>query len=182
MNKTLVIYQSKYGHTKKYAQWLSEELNADICDAKKLKNKELSDYSTIVFGGSLHFFTKCKVALLLVEHFEQVKDKKVALFTVGVYDSFSEESMISFNKLIKGVITPEIAEKIKIFHLRGGINFKKLSLWHKILLKFFRSRMLKMPENERNEFQNYFLSVYGKNVDFMDKKTLAPMIQYCLQK
>jgi flavodoxin len=42
MNKTLIIYNSKYGYTKKYAQWLSEALNADICESKNLKSKNLN--------------------------------------------------------------------------------------------------------------------------------------------
>jgi len=42
MNKTLVIYSSKYGHTKKYAEWLAEDLSADICDDKNLKKEMLT--------------------------------------------------------------------------------------------------------------------------------------------
>ena len=67
MNKTLIIYSSKYGHTKKYAQWLAEELNADICDDKSLKNKMLDDYSTVLFGGSL-YAGGCKAAQLIAKY------------------------------------------------------------------------------------------------------------------
>lgn len=34
--KTVVIYQSKTGFTKKYAEWISEELSADIFNALKV--------------------------------------------------------------------------------------------------------------------------------------------------
>ena len=31
----VIIYQSKYGATKKYAQWLAEELSGDLVETKK---------------------------------------------------------------------------------------------------------------------------------------------------
>ena len=37
--KTLVIYTSQTGFTKRYAEWISEELNADIYDLKDVKKK-----------------------------------------------------------------------------------------------------------------------------------------------
>ncbi len=38
--KTLVIYTSQTGFTKKYAQWLSDEMNADIFELKDAQKKE----------------------------------------------------------------------------------------------------------------------------------------------
>ena len=181
MNNILVIYNSKYGHTKKYAQWLAEELNADICDSKKLKKNLLNDYSTILFGSSLYAGTN-KAAHLIVKHFEQIKDKNVVLFTVGMYDTNSEDNIIGINKALNKVITPEIREKIKFFHVRGGIDCSNLSFLHKIMMKFAHSHFSKKPENELTDSDRDFLSFYGKKIDFSDKKMLNPIIQYCLQE
>jgi len=77
MNKTLVIYSSKYGHTKKYAEWLAEDLNADICDDKNLKKEMLNSYSVILFGSSL-YAGKNKSALLIVKYVD-FTDRKMIL-------------------------------------------------------------------------------------------------------
>ena len=114
MNKSLVIYNSKYGYTEKYAQWLAEELNADICKNKNLNVDKLKNYFTIIFGGSF-YAGRNKGAITLVKYYEQIKDKKVVLFTVGMFDTNSEENIIGINKDLSKVITPEIREKIKIF-------------------------------------------------------------------
>ena len=37
--KTLVIYTSQTGFTKRYAEWISEELDADIYELKDVKKK-----------------------------------------------------------------------------------------------------------------------------------------------
>ena len=181
MNKTLVIYDSKYGHTKRYAQWLVEELNADICEAKNLNISALKDYSTILFGGGL-YASKNKVALLLVKHFEQIKDKKVALFTCGLTDVSSESNIINRDKALDLVITPEIREKIKIFHVRGGVDYEKLSFLHKTMMKFVYSIASKKTEDKLTDEEKDFLAIYKQKIDFSDKKMLEPVIQYCLQK
>ena len=57
MNKIVVMYQSKYGATKKYAEWLSKELSCDVIETKKAKVEDILAYDTIVLGGG----TLCKM-------------------------------------------------------------------------------------------------------------------------
>ena len=54
MNKIVVMYQSKYGATKKYAEWLSKELSCDIFETKKAKVEGVLTYDTIVLGGGIY--------------------------------------------------------------------------------------------------------------------------------
>jgi len=121
-------------------------------------------------------------ASLIVKHFEQMKDKKVLLFTCGLADVNIELNIIGINKTLDKIITPEIRKKIKIFHIRGGIDYNKLSFLHKIMMKMPYSKILKKPEKERTEEDRDFLATYGQIIDFSDKKMLEPIIQYCLQK
>ena len=44
--KTLVIYTSQTGFTKRYAEWISEEINADIYDLKDVKKKTNDFFET----------------------------------------------------------------------------------------------------------------------------------------
>ena len=46
--KTLIIYSSQTGFTKKYATWLSEELQADCIPLKDAKKINLDDYKNII--------------------------------------------------------------------------------------------------------------------------------------
>jgi len=54
MRKIAVVYKSKHGSTKQYAQWIAEETGADLFDADTCKGSDVSDYDTIVFGGCIH--------------------------------------------------------------------------------------------------------------------------------
>ena len=35
----IVIYKTKYGSTKQYAEWIAEELGCDFIDAKNVKKR-----------------------------------------------------------------------------------------------------------------------------------------------
>ena len=178
MNKTIIIYDSKYGHTKQYAQWLAEELIADLCEAKKLDVNLLNDYATIIFGSSL-YAGKSKAALLVLKHFKLIRYKKVVLFTCGVADITKESNIISINMALDRVITPEIRSRIQIFHVRGGIDSERLTFLHKTMLKMAFSHLSKKPEHELTDEHRDLLATYGQKIDFSDKKMLEPMIEYC---
>jgi flavodoxin len=54
MPKTVIVYHSTSGFTKKYAEWITEECKADLYDARKIDTEKIALYDVIIFGGSLH--------------------------------------------------------------------------------------------------------------------------------
>lgn len=46
-----VIYKSKYGSTKQYAEWIAKELDASLFEATNIKPSQLLDYDVVVYGG-----------------------------------------------------------------------------------------------------------------------------------
>jgi menaquinone-dependent protoporphyrinogen IX oxidase len=180
MNKTLIAYYSKYGHTKQYVQWLAEELNADICEIKNLNFNNLKDYSTVIFGSSI-YAGQNKAAVSIVKHFKQLKNKKIVLFTCGLTDTSSEAIIADRNQQLETAIPPEIKEKIKIFHLRGGMDYENLNFLHKTIMKMLFKSLSKKPVEELTEKDKDILTAYGQKVDFSNKEMLQPIIAYCLE-
>src|SRR5690554_451722 len=180
MNGILVVYSSKYGYTEKYAQWLAEALNGDICKAKNLNRKTLDDYSIILFGSGLYAGTN-KAARLIATHWEKIKNKKLVLFTCGLADVSKDANILEINNALDKVITPEIRKTVKIFHVRGGIDYHRLTFLHKMMMKMPYFQIRKKPESEWTDEDLEFLAAYGKKVDFSDKKMLDSIIAYCIQ-
>lgn len=50
----IILYQSKYGATKRYANWISEETGFDCVETKKARIEEIRKYDVIIFGGGLY--------------------------------------------------------------------------------------------------------------------------------
>ena len=49
--KSIVIYNSSTGFTKKYAEWISEEAGCECVNFKKGSKMDLSGYDAVVFGS-----------------------------------------------------------------------------------------------------------------------------------
>ena len=49
MSKGIILYQSKYGATKKYAGWLVERIGYDCVETKNAKVADLKNYDVILF-------------------------------------------------------------------------------------------------------------------------------------
>lgn len=80
--KTVVIYKSKTGFTKKYAEWIAEELSADIFNASKVNVNTLNKYDTIIYGGSLYAVGIIGVGLIK-KNINKLKDKRLVVFATG---------------------------------------------------------------------------------------------------
>ena len=44
MTNIAVVYCSRYGSTKQYAQWLAEDLGADLYDVRRVYKEKLETY------------------------------------------------------------------------------------------------------------------------------------------
>ncbi len=55
--KTIVAYRSKSGYTKRYAEWISQELGCDIKEDPQLS--DISGYDTIIYGGGMYAGKTC---------------------------------------------------------------------------------------------------------------------------
>lgn len=51
---TIVIYDSKYGHTEQFAKWISEELSVPMMPLSEAEAADLASYQTIVFGAPIY--------------------------------------------------------------------------------------------------------------------------------
>lgn len=174
MKKTVVVYKSHYGFTKTYAKWLSESLKCDIFEASKVNKKKLLDYDIIIFGGGL-YASGIGGFSLITKNFDTLKEKDLVVFTVGLADPQIKEQ---FEPIIKKNFTDEMKQRIKIFHLRGGIDYKKLGFVHKKMMGMMNKMLLKKPEAQRTDEDVLFIKTYGDRVDFSDKGTIEPILSY----
>ena len=180
MAKVLVMYHSNYGVTKKYAEWIASELNADIYSVNNINQSILVNYDTIILGGGL-YAGSIKGINLLINHFENIKNKKLIIFTCGLADYSRIEHQNEINNRLKKKIPGEIFKIIKIFYFRGGINYKKLSFIHKIMMWLMKVVTEKKGIEKLNDEDKEFLLTYGKTLDFSDKSSIAELVEYCKQ-
>lgn len=80
---TLVVYKTKTGYTKKYAQWIGQALNCQVITLKSSRKIDLSSYDCIIHGGSLY----ASGVLGLNEVIKRSKNAHIVVFAVGATPS-----------------------------------------------------------------------------------------------
>lgn len=175
--RILVTCASKYGTTKRYAQWIAEDLACDLRDSREVNAELLKSYDILIHGGGLYAGGLCGINAI-VKNFEAIADKHIILFSCGLADPEDPENVAHIEAGLEKVLTPEMREKIRQFHLWGGIDYSRLGLTHKAMMAMLRTVMLKKGyDNLRSEDQ-MMLDTYGGTVDFTNRESLAPLLSY----
>ena len=175
MSKTLVLYQTTSGYTKKYAQWISEALAADLSESKDFNASKLTDYDLIIFGGSLHAVGISGVKVIK-ENLPQLTGKKLVVFAVGASPPRKNIPQEVINKNF----TAEQQKNIRFFYLRGGFDYSKLDLPNKFLMTLMRVRLLLKKKEKRTSDDIGMLAAFSKPIDCTRKENIACIIHYAL--
>ena len=163
MNKRIiVVYKSIYGATSTYAAWISQALDARLAQSKEVTPGELGEYDVVVYGGGLYAGGIAGVKLVAKAPY-----KNLVIFTVGLADPGATNYSSIIDRL-----SPELRAKARFFHLRGGIDYKRLNLIHKVMMAMKKREILKKPESELTGESREFLETYGRQINFCDKPFL----------
>lgn len=171
MNKTVVIYKSKTGFSKKYAQWIAEELQCDLLENKKLKLGDIQSYDIIIYGGGLYAIG-INGLKLIKNNYESLKDKKLIVFATGATPPRKED----LDKVWESNFTQEQRNTISRFYFRGGFDFTKLNKGDQLLITMLKKKLQK--NNNPTEDAVGMLAAIDEAVDFSDKENIYELIHY----
>lgn len=175
MNRTAVIYSSKYGYTQRYAQWIGESLSCPVYPKSKFKAEQLSQYDTIIYGGGLYAGGVSGISLI-TKNWEILQNKNVILFTCGLADPADRQNTDHIKESLSKVLSPEMMHKIKIFHFRGGIDYSRLGLLHRIMMSMLRRMLLKKSPDTLRAEDRLMLQTYGQKPDYTDRAAISPLL------
>ena len=163
----IIIYGSLYGSTKRYAEHLSEVTGIEAVAFKEAK--DIAKYDRIIYMGAL--FAGSVLGLKKTVSRMSV-GQKLTIITVGMVDPADPENIDYIRRSIKGVVPAHFYDEKQIYHLRGAIDYSKLTLKHRMMLSVIHWKLSKMPEEKLNAESKTILSIYGKKVDNVDFKSL----------
>ena len=170
--KTLIIYTSQTGFTKKYAQWIADEMSADIYDLNDVKKKEkdfFGGYEAIVYAGWCMAGSVVKSKWFL-DKAEGWKGKRLAIVAVGASPNENPE----VETALKNLLNEEQRQYIKAFYCQGGINYEKMNVASKLAMKMFVSSLKKKQDEKSRQMTAYLSASY----DITDIKYIEPVMAY----
>ena len=169
----IIIYGSYYGTTKKYAEELSVKTGIKACSYKDIK--DINAYITIIYLGGL-YAGGVEGMKKTLKDLTDISNKKIIIATVGLADPNDKGNIDQIKSKMRSQISPDIYEKAEIFHLRGGIDYSKLSFLHKTMMNMVYKKALSVPEEEKTAEIRAMIETYNKQVDFVDLNSLDPII------
>ena len=172
--KDVILYGSQYGSTYRDAQKLSEQTGIPAISYKDAP--ALSDRKTIVYLGGLYAGGVLGLAKTL-RSFSFQSGQKLIIVTVGLADPNEPENQDNIRASLQRQLSPELFGRAKIFHLRGGIDYQKLSFGHRMMMKLLYQSLHRMPPEKQTAENRALIETFGKQVDFTDFSTLEPIIQ-----
>ena len=166
----IIIYGSRHGAAKRYAEGLAERTGIKAIDYCEVDS--LEPYKRVIYIGAIYasgvIGLKKTVAKLR-------QDQEFFVVTVGMVDPADEAFIGSFRAALKKQIPPQMYDEKKIFHLRGAIDYSRLELKYRILMKMMYSQATKVPEEKLTSEFKAVLATYGKKVDYVDLEMLQPL-------
>lgn len=174
MGKTAVVYKSKYGSTKKYAEWIAKELEAELYDVDEVCVQDVMACDTVILGGGL-YASGILGSSFITKNYENLKDKKLVVFTVGL----ANPKLTDYGHIIEKNFSSEIRSVLRIFHFRGAIDYKSIGLKHKTMMSLLVKKVSRIDERERDDEMNQLIDTYGKTVDFTDESSITELVSYC---
>ena len=167
--KTLVIYNSQTGFTKRYAEWIAEAANANCLEFSEAKKKSTDEYDVIVFGGwavaggisKLSWFKK---------NMSKWEGKKLIAFCVGASPIENPE----IEPTLKKNFTEDELKKVDIFYCPGGFDYDKMSAPSKMAMKMF-IKALKAQKN-KTEKDEVMIKMISSSYDISDRKYIEPIV------
>lgn len=172
--KTIVIYNSQTGFTKRYAKWIAEAAGADCLELSEAKKKNLEAYEAIIFGGWACAGSISKLGWFK-SNMDQWTDKKLIVFCVGGSPLENPEIEQALKKNFKATEW----KKVSVFYCPGGFNYEKMSAPSKMMMKMF-IRTLKAKKGKTDE-ELQMIQMISDSYDISDKKYIEPILK-CLNE
>lgn len=176
MNPIAIIYRSKYGATRTYANWLQQALSCELLENRRLRAGLLAPYDTVVLCGGIYAGGIAGFSFLR-QNITLLQDKKLAVFAVGA-SPYDEKAIAGLHgQLMQGPL-----QKIPLFYGRGAWNEKKMSVPDRALCSILQRMVAKTPADKLEPWMAKLLTASGQSCDWTDKKYLAPLLQFLSEK
>ena len=170
--RTLVIYTSQTGFTKRYAEWITEETGADLFELDKVKKQGedfLGRYDAILYAGWCMAGKVVKSDWFLSKA-AGLKSKRLGVVAVGASPNENPDVKVAMNK----VLTDEQKKYIKVFYCQGGIDYDKMKGPSRFAMKMFSKSLAKSKDEKSREMGEYI----SRSYDISDKKFIEPVVDY----
>ena len=159
--KAIVLYTSKTGSTKRYAEAIAARLNCEAKPAKTVSPDVLQAYDTVIYGGWI-FASKISGLSRILPYAKG----KLTVFAVGSTqpEKMNLDELREANALGQAPLT----------YLEGGFHYAQLGWFTRTMLKMVAGMSAK--KENATEQEKGMAALIGADYDHTDLSAIEPMI------
>lgn len=129
--KGVIIYDSKYGATRQYAEWMDEELELPVLTPDRVTAQGLLMFDFVIIGSSV-YMGKLLIGEWLKQNISILQNKVLFLFIVCATPSSEKEKQ---EHIIEENVPALLLNGSNVFFLPGRLIKKELSWRDRLLVK-----------------------------------------------
>lgn len=171
--KTLVMYGSHYGTTKRYAQTIASKLNTTAISYEKVTKDKIEQAELIIYGGGV--YAGSLVGHKIFKTYETLlSQKELMVFTCGSTNTEDEKNCEALHGYVASALGKALCSQAHIFYVRGDLNYEKMNFKHKLMMKGMIAMLKK--KKEKTEDEQMVIDTYGGVVSFYDEAYIVPIL------
>ena len=168
----IIIYKSKYGAAKKYAEWISEATGFPCVTTKEADLNKVSECDVVIVGGGV-YASGISCIPFLKKNIGKLAGSKIIAYTCGASPYVKE----FVDEVIKRNMTGEL-EGIPVYYCRGTYDLKSMSFGDRTLCKMLRRSVSKKDPKDREVWEQALMEgdeLEGR--DWTDKTYIEPIVE-----
>ncbi len=194
MERTIVIYKSKYGSTKKYAEWIAGELECPAVSIDDFKKSELKNYDKVLYGGAVQaggikeldkFMKWIRSDLKLLDLYREGKitaedlkksgvvPRRYAIFAVGI----NLEKEEARQQLLDINFPKRYMKQLPCFYLPGEYHPENIQGADKMIIGLAKKMVAKKKAADITEEDRQLLERLEKGCNMIERERITPIIE-----
>lgn len=173
--RSVIVYCSQTGFTKRYADWLAEEYGCSAIPFKQRKTADIENASVVIFCSWFHA-GGLKGAKWLQSMLSEYSEKPFIVVGCGAYPMPCERwPQSDIDEAFERSLSCSTHPNVECFYCQGGFNFDSLGAPDKMAMRmFFKMLEKKREEDPRNA---EVLETMRDGFDGTNRKYLEPAIE-----
>ena len=165
MRKTLIVYHSRTGFTKRYAGWLAGTLECETADFKDRESLPLEKYDQLIWCDFFHAGGLMSLKWLR-KHLPGLQGKRIAVLAVGACPPGTQDVDAALERNLEGTGLPG-------FYVQGGLDYGRMGLGDRLMMWCFRKMVKKKEGADSETYQGV-----SRSFDAADPAALTPLIAW----
>ena len=170
MKRGIILYRSKYGAAKRYANWLAQATGFDCVEIGKADIDAVRQVPAVILCGGIYAGGIGGIGWIHA-HWQALQGCKLAVFAVGA----SPWDADALRELRARNLKPPM-EKIPCFYGRGAWDESVMGFRDRVLVKLLKKMTAKQDPAGYEPWQAALMSAGSGLADWTDRAYLRPLL------